>query len=480
MPLPGATLPCCERERGYDLLQPRSRISPGGLALHRRTKPNPSMLEEIRQAAARQRTARATRRMKLASKRLLSEKGELGGMALASELIERLQDLPDDALEGYFDYLASELSPDPQTVLRLAQAYADAPGAATLLALTNAAEPARQELFRRLNRMPCGTAAVLHLRRALLARLAGRPHLQAIESDLLHLLNSWFNPGFLQMKRVDWNAPAQLLERIIHHEAVHAVDGWDDLRRRLQPDRRCFAFFHPQLRDEPLIFVEVALLAEMPAAIAPLIDKLSEPLAAERFREAAFYSISNCEPGLRGVSLGNFLIKTVAQQLQRELPRLRRFCTLSPIPGFANWLLSEPDFALLPQLPNLRRAGLAELTAARERLRLLCGGDLGALQGAAIHATMDDTHTAALCQLASAYLLLLSPTPAVDPVARFHLDNGARLERLNPRGNLSAKGLRQSFGMMVNYVYDLDKVEARHAEFRLGEVARSRGVGHPG
>ena len=435
------------------------------------------MLDEIRQAAARQRTARATRRMKLASKRLLSEKGELGGMALASELIERLQDLPTEALEGYFEYLASELSPDPQTVLRLAQAYADAPSAATLLPLTTAAEPARQELFRRLNRMPGGTAAVLHLRRALLSRLAGRPHLRAIESDLSHLLNSWFNPGFLQMKRVDWNSPAQLLERIIHHEAVHAVDGWDDLRRRLQPDRRCFAFFHPQLRDEPLIFVEVALLAEMPVAIAPLIDKLSTPLPVDRFREAAFYSISNCEPGLRGVSLGNFLIKTVAQQLQRELPRLRRFSTLSPIPGFANWLLAEPDFALLPQL---RKAGLAELTAARERLRTLCGGDLGALQGAAIHATMDEAHTAALCQLASAYLLLLSPTPAGDPVARFHLDNGARLERLNPRGNLSAKGLRQSFGMMVNYVYDLDKVEARHAEFRLGEVARSRSVGHLG
>ena len=434
------------------------------------------MLEEIRQAAARQRSARATRRMTLASKRLLSEKGELGGMALASELVDRLQDLPEEALAGYFDYMASELSPDPQAVLSLAQAYADAPSAATLLALTATVEPARQELFRRMNRVPGGTAAVLHLRRALLARLPGRPHLRAIESDLLHLLNSWFNPGFLQMKRVDWNSPAQLLERIIHHEAVHAVDGWDDLRRRLQPDRRCFAFFHPQLRDEPLIFVEVALLAEMPTAIAPLIDKHSTPLPTDRFREAAFYSISNCEPGLRGVSLGNFLIKTVAQQLQRELPRLRRFCTLSPIPGFAHWLLSEPDLSALPQL---RKVGLDELQAARERLRTLCGGDLSALQGAAIHAGMDEIHTAALCQLASAYLLL-SPTPAGDPVARFHLDNGARLERLNPRGNLSAKGLRQSFGMMVNYVYDLDKVEARHAEFRQGEVARSRSVGQPG
>ena len=167
------------------------------------------------------------------------------------------------------------------------------------------------------------------------------------------------------MRRVDWNSPAKLLEKIIHHEAVHAIDGWDDLRRRLQPDRRCFAFFHPQLPDEPLIFVEVALLPEMPGAIAPLIDKASTPLPPERFRVAAFYSISNCEPGLRDVSLGNFLIKSVAEQLQRELPRIKTFCTLSPIPGFAAWLLAEPDFAALPKL---RRHAAADFEAAREHL----------------------------------------------------------------------------------------------------------------
>lgn len=434
------------------------------------------MLEDIRHAAARQRTARAVRRMKADCKRLLGEKGELGGMAITADLIERLDDLADEELEEFFDYLAGDLSPNPQQVLKLAQAYADTPDASTLLALTRATEPARQELFRRLNRMPGGTGAVLRLRRALLKRLKDRPELQVIEADLLHLLTSWFNPGFLQVKRVDWNSPAQLLERIIHHEAVHAVDGWDDLRRRLQPDRRCFAFFHPQLRDEPLIFVEVALLPEMPAAIGPLIDKASTPLMPDRFRVAAFYSISNCEPGLRGVSLGNFLIKTVAQQLKRELPRLRTFCTLSPIPGFAAWLLSEPDLAALP---HSRKSALAELEAARERLRKLCRGDLGALQGPAVHEAMSADDTAALNLLCSAYLLGLSPTPAGDPVARFHLDNGARLERLNPRGNLSGKGLRQSFGMMVNYLYDLSKVEASHAKFRQGDVARSRAVGSP-
>ena len=434
------------------------------------------MFDDLRLATARHRTQRTLRRMKADCLRLLGEKGELGGMAIAADLISNLDSLSDDALADFFTFLAEDLSPDPQQVLQLAQAYAQAPGAATLLPLTQAAEPVRQELFRRLNRMPGGTKAVLRLRRALLSQLKARPELAVIEADLLHLLTSWFNPGFLQMKRVDWNAPAQLLEKIIHHEAVHAVDGWDDLRRRLQPDRRCFAFFHPQLPEEPLIFVEVALLPEMPAAIGPLIDKASTPLAPDRFRVAAFYSISNCEPGLRGVSLGNFLIKTVALQLQREVPRLKTFCTLSPIPGFASWLLAEPDLAALPKL---RKSSLADLEAARQRLRHLCKGDLAKLQAPATHESMGSDDVDALRLLCSAYLLGLSPTPAGDPVARFHLDNGARLERLNPRGNLSIKGLRQSLGLMVNYLYDLDKVEASHAHFRQGEVVRSRAVGNP-
>ncbi len=434
------------------------------------------MFDDLRLATARHRTQRTLRRMKADCLRLVSEKGELGGMALASDIINSLDSLEDVALDEFFDFLASDLSPDPQAVLKVALDYANQPNAQTLLQLTRAAEPARQELFRRLNRIPGGTAAVLRLRRALLARLKARPDLQVIEADLLHLLTSWFNPGFLQMKRVDWNAPAKLLEKIIHHEAVHAVDGWDDLRRRLQPDRRCFAFFHPQLPDEPLIFVEVALLPEMPEAIAPLINKASTPLSPDRFRVAAFYSISNCEPGLRGVSLGNFLIKTVAQQLQRESPRLKTFCTLSPIPGFAAWLLSEPDWA---DLPGARKAAAHELEAARTRLRTLCKGDLAALQSKAAHEAMTDDDRAALLRLCSAYLLGLSPTPQGDAVARFHLDNGARLERINPRGNPSPKGLRQSFGMMVNYLYDLPKVEASHAKFRQGEVARSRAITNP-
>jgi malonyl-CoA decarboxylase len=436
------------------------------------------MLDEIRQAAARQRRARTLRALTLGARRLLSGGGEMNGMATAVAMVERLDTLDADELDAFFDFLARELGPDPQQVLRLAQAYAEHPQAAEQIALMQAVEPPRQELLRRLNRAPGGTAAILRLRRALLRVLTRRPELAALEADLLHLLTSWFNPGFLQMRRVDWNAPAQLLEKLILHEAVHAIDGWDDLRRRLQPDRRCFAFFHPQLPDEPLIFVEVALLPEMPGSIAPLIDKASTPLPADRWRVAAFYSISNCEPGLRGVSLGNFLIKKVAEQLQRELPRVRTYCTLSPIPGFAAWLLGDqgagPDLAALAADSGLRKPQAEALQAAQARLRATLDGDLARLQHPAAHEALTDEDRAALQRLCAAYLLLVSPTPGGDPVARFHLDNGARLERVDLRGNMSTKGLRQSFGLMVNYLYDLERIEASHTKFRQGEVARSR------
>ncbi len=432
------------------------------------------MLEEIRQAAARQRKSRVLRAMTLASRLLLSQQGEMNGMAVARRIVDHLDGLEGSDLGPYFDFLARELDPDPRRVLQLAQAYATRPSAAALIELVQAVEPPRQELLRRLNRTPGGTAAILRLRRALLRVLPGRPDLLALEADLLHLLTSWFNPGFLQMRRVDWHAPAELLEKLMLHEAVHAIDGWDDLRRRLQPDRRCFAFFHPQLPEEPLIFVEVALLPEMPGAIAPLIDKASTPLPPDRFRVAAFYSISNCEPGLRGVSLGNFLIKSVAAHLQLELPRVKTFCTLSPLPGFAAWLLSDPDLAALPRL---RRTAAPVLQAARQRLLQTTGGDLRSLQRAAWVDKAGHEDQEALARLAAAYLVSQTPEAGGDPVGRFHLDNGARLERLNPLGDRSAKGLRQSFGVMVNYLYDLHKIEASHTKFRAGEVVRSRAVG---
>jgi malonyl-CoA decarboxylase len=423
------------------------------------------MLDELRAAALRQRAWRALRSVIKGCKQLLGQSGEMNGMHIAHVVVEQLQELDDEPLDGFFAYLAEELSPDPKAVLQLAQAYAGQPSARSLIALTQAVESPRQELFRRLNRASGGTEALLRLRRELHARLPKQPELQSIEHDLLHLLSSWFNPGFLKMQRVDWHSPAQLLEKIIHHEAVHAIDGWDDLRRRLQPDRRCFAFFHPQLPEEPLIFVEVALLPEMPAAIAPLIDKHSTPLAADRFRVAAFYSISNCEPGLRGVSLGNFLIKSVAEQLGRELPRVRVFCTLSPMPRFTAWLQQQHE-----PLPGKAGEALRTLVA-------LTGGDLQRLQTASMQDKLGEAGERALLALGAAYLAHASATPQGDPVARFHLDNGARLERVNLRGNIGAPGLKQSCGLMVNYLYQLDKIEAHHTRFRAGDVTRSREVG---
>ncbi len=398
-------------------------------------------------------------------RRLLSVRGEANGPLLAQAIVQRIEALGDEQRWRFFDRLASDFSPDPRAVLAAARAYADAPDADALIHLTRLAEPPRQELFRRLNGAPGGTAALVRLRRALLERLPRQAPLRAVEADLLHLLSSWFNPGFLEMRKVDWNSPAQLLEQIIRHEAVHQIDGWDDLRRRLQPDRRCFAFFHPQLPDEPLIFVEVALLPEMADAVQPLIDKRSPPLPAEQFKVAVFYSISNCQPGLRGVSLGNFLIKRVAEHLKRELPQLKTFCTLSPIPGLLGWLQHAEGAAL----GDSGAAALAQLRAA-------CGGDLAALSHTARLAALGADAHHALWRLAAHYLVHVSPQPNGDPVARFHLDNGARLERLNAQANLSAKGLKQSAGLMVNYLYDLAKIELHHDRFAHGKVAHSRAV----
>ncbi|MGA0609981.1 malonyl-CoA decarboxylase domain-containing protein [Caldimonas sp. KR1-144] len=409
---------------------------------------------------------RALARVLDGCRRLLSERGEANSLAIAAELMPRLVALDDEARLRFFRHLADDFGPDPQGVLLAAQRFAEQPDAERLIALTAASEPPRQELLRRLNRAPGGTAGILRLRRALLAALRTQPGLAAVEADFLHLLSSWFNPGFLQMQPIDWRASAELLERLIEHEAVHEIQGWGDLRRRLQPDRRCFAFFHPQLPGEPLIFVEVALLPEMPAAIAPLIDPASPPRPARDFKVATFYSISNCEPGLKGVSLGNFLIKRVAEHLQRELPQLRSFCTLSPIPGFAAWLARD-DAPAPPRWAQRVAAARETLTAAGGAAALGKGFDPVQCDGALREA---------IELLATVYLAHEAPTPRGDAVAKFHLGNGARLERLNWAGDLSRKGLKQSLGLMVNYLYDLRHVEEQHERFVHGEVSASRRI----
>lgn len=398
---------------------------------------------------------------------LLSTHGEASGVALARVLLDRWNAMSESGRLEWFLMLARELGPDQQALKDAVAAWLDVPTPGNAGRLHQAAEPRRQELFRRMNMAPGGTALLVRLRESLLDLLPQHPELAAVDDDLLHLLASWFNRGFLTFGRVDWHSPAVLLEKLIAYEAVHPFRGWDDLRRRLGPDRRCFAFFHPALPDEPLIFVQVALTQGMADRVAPFVDPdrpFEDPAKADT---AIFYSISNCQKGLRGVSFGSFLIKQVAAELQREWPSLLTFATLSPVPGFRRWLASlvkglpaagEQDEArkiLVEVAAGLERPGWQEEPETAKALR----GPLSAL---------------------CAHYLTQAKRPdgsPLDPVARFHLGNGARLERIDWLGDTSPNGLRQSAGLMVNYAYRLDRLEQNHEAYvNDGRVVAARGV----
>ncbi|MCC2098849.1 MAG: malonyl-CoA decarboxylase family protein, partial [Hyphomicrobiales bacterium] len=271
---------------------------------------------------------------------LLSGRGEASGAALAREVLDRYELLDSDAQLLFFEALAEKFGPDPKKLAAATFAWTSNPGQETAADLHFAAESRRQELFRRLNRAPGGTATLVHMREMLLRVIRSNPQLKTIDRDFSHLLSSWFNRGFLELRRIDWSSPALILEKIIRYEAVHEINGWDDLRRRIDPpDRRCYGFFHPALKDEPLIFVEVALTEDIPGAVQPLLAEKRNLLQPSNARTAVFYSISNCQDGLAGISFGNFLIKQVVEELRRELPKLDRFITLSPVPGFMAWLM---------------------------------------------------------------------------------------------------------------------------------------------
>lgn len=335
-------------------------------------------------------------------------------------------------------------APDPQALAEEA--------AAAEAALVRAAEPRRQELLRALNLCPGGTIALVRMREDLLAALREDRALAAVDQDFAHLFRSWFNRGFLVLREIDWNTPAAILEKIVAYEAVHEIRDWDDLRRRLDPpDRRCFAFFHPATGDEPLVFVEVALTDGVPGAIAPVLSG-GGAVAPRDADTAVFYSISNCQKGLKGVSFGSFLIKQVVQELSRELPGLKTFVTLSPAPGFAAWLAEE----------GTRDAGLAALDAAL--------GDRGWLTDEAARKALTPR-----AEAAAARYFQDARTPdgrPLDPVARFHLGNGAALADVHWPADMSERGLAQAHGVMVNYLYDLDRIDARHEAFsKDGTVA---------
>src|SRR5262245_33170494 len=292
---------------------------------------------------------------------LLSGHGEASGAAIASAILASYRALEPHERRQFLAFLADSMQPDADAVARAAQACLSSPDPAAVARLQRAVESPLHEFFRRLNLAPGATAQIVAMRRDLLA--ADDPTLASLDRDLMHLLASWFNRGFLVLRPIDWHTPAVILEKIIAYEAVHEIQGWDDLRRRLDPaDRRCFAFFHPSLIDEPLIFVEVALMSDMPDSIQSLLREAPKngELTAKP-TTAVFYSISNCQEGLRGISFGNFLIKQVVEDLVKERPSLKTFVTLSPVPGFADWLGEV-----------LADEGTALLTPAEgERLRIL-------------------------------------------------------------------------------------------------------------
>jgi len=365
---------------------------------------------------------------------LVGASGEVAGLSAAGTLLQRYRDMDDEGKLAFFRHLAHDMNIDPDKVRETLAAYETAPGKTTYRAFMSAVEPDRQELIRRLNQIPRATEQLVRMRADLL-RLGGNdPELQALDQDFRHLFVSWFNRGFLVLRPISWESPAHILEKIIAYEAVHEITSWEDLRRRLAPgDRRCFAFFHPSMPDEPLIFVEVALTADIPGSIQALLAGDREPITAAKARTAVFYSISNCQDGLAGISFGNSLIKQVAADLAADLPSLKTFVTLSPIPGLTKWL---------------REHGIAIADADEKELRSL-----------------------------AAHYLLSAKRPdgqPLDPVARFHLGNGAQVHAVHAEADTSERGRAQSAGVMVNYLYDLARVAQNHERYATAlEIAAS-------
>lgn len=356
---------------------------------------------------------------------LVGSAGETSGIALAEEIMARFKLLDDTEKLDFFRDIARTMNIDPERARTALDAYERAPSRATYRAFSEAAEPSRQELVRRLNRVPGATGTLVKMRADLLRLSADEPELQALDMDFRHLFASWFNRGFLVLRPISWESPAHILEKIIAYEAVHAIDSWDDLRSRLEPaDRRCFAFFHPAMPDEPLIFVEVALTKGTPNSVQALLAQGRTAIAAQDADTAVFYSISNCQAGLASISFGNSLIKQVAADLATELPGLKTFVTLSPIPGLCKWF-SQQGYALDRSDPEaVRRAAAYYLMNAKN--------NTGA---------------------------------PYDPVARFHLGNGAIVHAVHGNADSSANGMAQSAGAMVNYLYDLKRVAQNHEKF---------------
>jgi malonyl-CoA decarboxylase len=350
---------------------------------------------------------------------LLSLRGKASGPSLASAFFDLYEATPREARHSFLSQLYAKFPRDGAKIEAAIAQWMDSRDEATAALLNEATESPCHHLIRQLNLAPGGTRRLIAMREDLLD--APKSHgLSELDCEFEDVFESWFNAGFLELRRIDWSTPAEILERIIRYEAVHSISGWDDLRRRVEPvDRRCYGFFHPQMADDPLIFVEVALTDHLPTGIDEVIAEERDTVPPHQASHAIFYSISNCQEGLRGIPFGNFLIKQVVGLLKAELPQLGRFATLSPVPGYAKWLEREGIDGASLSPPRLRTEAARYLVTARS-----------------------------------------SSGAVLDPVARFHLGNGARLEAIHTGADMSPKGLAQSHGVMVNYLYDLDEIEA--------------------
>ncbi|HXZ46943.1 MAG TPA: malonyl-CoA decarboxylase [Pseudolabrys sp.] len=394
---------------------------------------------------------------------LLSGRGEASGVALAREILAGYAALTTGPRIAFFEALAERFGTDPARLAQAVAAWQAAPSDATAAEVHAASEPRRQELFRRINLAPGGTAALVRMREQLMDVLEHREDLSSVDNDFVHLFSSWFNRGFLVLRRIDWSTPAIVLEKIIRYEAVHEIHDWEDLRGRIDPpDRRCYAFFHPALVDEPLIFVEVALTRDIPAAIAPILAKEREVAESDKARTATFYSISNCQRGLTGVSFGNFLIKQVVEEASREMPKLSTFVTLSPVTNFAAWLKRERAEERSAALTEADKAVLAAL----DQPSWWRNEDIA-------QQIQDTVMRAAAWYYVRARNARGAP---IDTVARFHLGNGARLERINWLADTSDRAMAQAYGLMVNYLYDLDEIEKNHEVYAESRTVVASGA----
>ena len=370
--------------------------------------------------------------IKKATESVMSTTGEVSSIAFAGHLLDLIEAETEDGLDEYLSYLLKEYDIDTDSLLKNVEAYSRDKNSTNLGLIGNSSEPRWIELFRRLNATPGGTHRLIKLRERIKTLLNdGREHLKTLDAGLLKLFKYWFNSSFLVLEKIDWSTPANVLEKIIEYEAVHEINSWDDLRARLAPnDRQCFAFFHPLIPEDPLIFVEVALTNGIPESIESVIKIDRDEIEYNKINTAVFYSISNCQDGLAGISFGNFLIKKVAHKLKQEISEIDKFVTLSPVPGLMRWMENHAPVTYencinkINDDENLLKKTFLYLTESNR----------------------DDN----------------LPN---DPVARFHLGNGAILHKINLDGDQSKKGMAQSHGVMINYLYDLDIVEKNHELF---------------